>query len=190
MPRTGVPDLGAVWLLASRRYDIPAGQSGIGYSRGRLPMEAVIVGVAVLELVAVELLVPWGRLGAFAGLRYAVLAASAYAVVWILCWLAAERVRPHLVTDEGLALRWGQLAVADIPWTSIAVVRVQRRYSEDETRLTLDVPLHGTDLDIDLSSPVTVRMPFRRRSRAVQGISLGVDDAEAAAAAIRARLVD
>ena len=148
----------------------------------------VFAGVAVLELVVVDVFVPWDRLGAWAWVRYVVLAASVYGVLWILAWMAGERTRPHLVTDAGLVLRWGHLALATVPWDDISQVRVNRRYTDDETRLTHDVPLQGTNLDIELSGPLEVRMPFRRRVRMVTGISLGVDDPAAAQEAIRARL--
>ena len=180
--------LEAVWQLLTRRYDIQADETGIGYARGRLPVELAFGFAAVLELVAVDLLVPWERLGAGAWLRLTVLVASAYGVLWIVIWMAAERTRPHLVTDEGLVLRWGHLPIATVPWASIAAVRVNRRYSADDERLTHDIPLQGTNLDIDLSEPLTARIPFRRRSRQVRGISLGVDDPERAARLIRSRL--
>ena len=85
---------------------------GICYARGRLPVGLVFAGLAVVELVAVDLLVPWERLGGFAWLRLVVLPASAYGVVWVALWMVAERTRPHLVTDEGLVLRWGHLPTA------------------------------------------------------------------------------
>jgi hypothetical protein len=188
VPRTDAVDVRAFWLLAAQRYDIPSGTVGIGYSRGRLPAELVFAGVAVLELVAVDVFVPWDRLGGLSWLRFVVLAASIYGVIWIAAWMAAERVRPHLVTSEELQLRWGHLSIASVPLAGIRDVRVHRRYTDDDTRLTHDVPLQGTNLDLELHMPLDVRLPFRRRTRSVTGISLGVDDPEAAATLIRARL--
>lgn len=137
---------------------------------------------------AVDLLVPWELLGDYASLRLVVLVASAYGVLWIVIWMAAERTRPHLATQEGLVLRWGHLPIVTVPWTAIADVRVNRRYSADEARLTHDVPLQGTNLDLELREPITARIPFKRQRKAVTGISLGVDDPDEAAALIRSHL--
>jgi hypothetical protein len=178
----------AVWQLVTRRYDIRADEAGIGYARGRLPVELAFGAAALIELIAVDLLVPWELLGSFAWLRLAVLVASAYGVLWIVIWMAAERTRPHLVTADGLVLRWGHLPIATVSWTSIVDVRVNRRYSGDDDRLTHDVPLQGTNLDIALHEPIEARMPFRRRRQPYVGISLGVDDPQEAAALIRSQL--
>lgn len=178
----------AVWQLVTRRYDIRGDEAGIGYAKGRLPVELAFGTAALIELVAVDLLVPWELLGDYAWLRLVVLVASAYGVLWIVVWMAAERTRPHLVTPEGLVLRWGHLPIVSVPWTAIADVRVNRRYSADEARLTHDVPLQGTNLDLELHEPITARIPFKRQHKEVTGISLGVDDPEQAAHLIRSRL--
>ena len=178
----------AIWQLATGRRDVRDDEVGIGYARGRLPVELVFAAVAVIELVAVDLLVPWELLGSFAWLRLAVLLASAYGILWIALWMVAERTRPHLVTDDALVLRWGHLPIATVPWELIAEVREHKRYSADESRLTHDVPLQGTNLDIELHAPMDARIPFKRRRRAVTGISLGVDDPVAAAGMIAARI--
>ena len=178
----------AIWQLLTQRYDIHEGETGIGYARGRLPVELAFGFGALIELVAVDLLVPWEALGSVSWLRLVVLVASVYGIVWIVFWMAAERTRPHLVTDEALVLRWGHLPIATVPWSSITEVRVHRRYSADEARLTHDIPLQGTNLDLELREPLTARIPFKRQRRDVTGISLGVDDPETAAALIRTRL--
>jgi hypothetical protein len=179
----------AICQLGTGRRDVRASEAGIGYARGRLPVELVFGALAVLELVAVDLLVPWDRLGSFAWLRIVVLVASLYGAVWIALWMVAERTRPHLATDDALVLRWGHLPIATVPWSQIREVALRRRYSADETRLTHDVPLQGTNLDLELIEPFDARIPFKRRHRQVTGISLGVDDPETAASLIRSRLV-
>ena len=180
----------AIWQLVTGRRDVREDEVGIGYAKGRLPVELVFAAVALIELLAVDLLVPWEALGSFSWLRLAVLLASAYGILWIALWMVAERTRPHLATDEALVLRWGHLPIASVPWSSIRAVSVRRRYSADDTRLTHDVPLQGTNLDIELRAPMDARIPFKRRHREVTGISLGVDDPEAAAGMIRARIVE
>lgn len=180
----------AIWQLSTGRHDVRGSEAGIGYARGRLPVELVFVALAVLELVAVDLLVPWDLLGSFAWLRMVVLVASVYGVVWIALWMVAERTRPHLATDDALVLRWGHLPIATVPWSQIREVTLRRRYSADEARLTHDVPLQGTNLDLELVAPFDARIPFKRRHRQVTGISLGVDDPVAAADLIRARIVE
>jgi hypothetical protein len=127
-------------------------------------------------------------LGSFGWLRLVVLLASAYGILWIGLWMISERTRPHLVTDDALVLRWGHLPIAIVPWSSIREVRAHKRYSADDERLTHDVPLQGTNLDIELLTPMDARIPFKRRHREVTGISLGVDDPGAAVALIRERV--
>lgn len=178
----------AIWQLATGRRDLRPGETGIGYARGRLVVELVFVGGALIELVAVDLLVPWDRLGSFAGLRLVVLVASLYGVIWIALWMVSERTRPHLATADALVLRWGHLPIATVPWSSIREVRVHRRYSADSDRLTHDVPLQGTNLDIELNAAMLARVPFTRRRPPVTGLSLGVDDPLGAAELIRSRL--
>jgi hypothetical protein len=178
----------AIWQLTTGRRDVHPGQVGIGYARGRLVVELVFVAGALIELVAVDLLVPWDRLGDYDWLRIVVLLASLYGVIWIALWMISERTRPHLATDDALVLRWGHLPIATVPWTIIREVREHRRYTADDARLSHDIPLQGTNLDIELSEPLDARIPFRRRHRQVTGISLGVDDPDTAAAVIRGRI--
>ncbi len=154
-------------------------------------VELVFVGAALIELVAVDLLVPWEPAGRRSpGCAWSSSWPPLYGVLWIALWMISERTRPHLVTDDALVLRWGHLPIATVPWTSIREVSVRRRYSADDARLTHDVPLQGTNLDIELIEPMDARIPFKRRHREVTGISLGVDDPDRAATLIRARLSD
>lgn len=180
--------LEALWQRATGRWDVRSGESAIGYAHGRLAAELVFASVAVIELLAVDIFVPWDRLGGASWIRFAVLIASLYGVLWIALWMTAERTRPHLLTDDALVLRWGHLVIAEVPWLLIDSVRVHARYTDDEERLTHDVPLQGTNLDIELREPFAAAMPFRR-PRTVTGISLGVDAPEAARDLIEARIV-
>jgi hypothetical protein len=178
----------AVWQLLTGRRDLRPGEVGIGYARGRLVVELVFAAGALIELVAVDLLVPWERLGSFGWLRLLLLVASLYGVLWIVLLMAAERTRPHLVTDVALVLRWGHLPIVTVPWDLVATATLRRRYSADDDRLTLDVPLQGTNLHIELREPIDARVPFKRARRQVTGISLAVDDPDAALRAIQPHL--
>lgn len=177
--------IASIGQLATGRRDVRDGEVGIGYARGRLVVELVFLAAMLVELVAVDLLVPWERLGSFAVLRWVLLVASVYGLLWVAIWMSGERIRPYLATENGLILRWGHLPIAEVPWTSVAAVTVNRRYTADEARLTLDIPLQGTNLDIELLEAVEAGVPFKRRRRPVLGISLGVDDPAEAAAAVQ-----
>ena len=101
--------------------------------------------------------------------------------------MISERTRPHVVTADALVLRWGHLPIATVPWFGHqATFGVHRRFSADDDRLTHDVPLQGTNSTWSCTPPST-RGPVHQRRRRV-GISLGVDDPEAAADLIRSRL--
>lgn len=85
----------ALWLLARRRtHTENLGDVTISYAAGRGSVYAMVVLVCLIELVAVHLIVPWHRLGAWSWLQWLALALSAYAIVWVVAWWAAGRPTP------------------------------------------------------------------------------------------------
>lgn len=160
----------------------------IPYATGRALLPGVFFVVSLIELVAVDLLVPWHRLGPAYGLRWVVLIISIYGLIWLAAWHAGERSHPHLATRDGLVLRTGALVVAaEIPWGQIESVALNNRFVPDDARVTLDAPMVTPGLDIDLNAPVPTRR-FWRRGPDSAAFSLAVDDSAAALAVIQERL--
>lgn len=81
---------------------------------------AVIVGLSVVEMSVVHLAVPNGFW------RYLVLAVSIYAVILLCGFYGAIRSRPHLVTPEGITIRYGKRLTCNVPWGQVKRVRSTR----------------------------------------------------------------
>lgn len=175
------------WI--ARRPDIPAGAVPIGYSRGTLGLPLAMVVAALIELVAIHLLVPWPTL------RLVLDLLGMYALIVVLGWLAGRIVRPHLLFRDELVLRSGPHICARVPLDAIAEVRRDRRLSPtaaaidtDGERGILALPgPDGTSLTLVLNRPVEASVPgmpwAEPRVRAVGEVRLHVDDPDAAARA-------
>lgn len=141
----------------------------------------MIGGVCVIELVVVHVVVPWHSLDAWSWLQWLAFGLSAYGAVWLLSWWAAQRTHPHVVSGHELVLRNGTRVALRVPLDQVTAVRPRRRGLDDEDRLMLGGPGGGTNLDIELSAPLTWRSLTGRRTRQVTAVSLEVDDARRAA---------
>lgn len=181
----------SLWLVIARRLDVSApGDVPIPYAKGRLGVQGLLGFAAGGELVAADLLIPWENLGSWGWLRWLVLGLSAYGLLWVAAWVAAEHTHPHLVTDTALVLRTGPWVVATIPWTDLVSVTARDRWARDDARLTLDAPMSGTNLDLETSGPVARRSPFGRTKGHYRRLSLSVDDPVAAAVLLSDRCPD
>lgn len=178
------------WI--ARRPDVPAGAVPIGYSRGTLGIPIAMVVAALIELVAIHLLVPWPAVQLVLDLL------GVYALIVVLGWLAGRIVRPHLLVSGELVLRSGPHVCARVPLDAIAVVRRDRRLSPtdagiDDTAdgtsaLTLPGP-DGTSVSIVLDRSVKASTAAFAWSRPGPGdvteLRLHVDDPDAAVRALR-----
>ena len=177
----------------ARRPDVPAGATAIGYARGTLGVPAALAVAALVELVAVHVLVPWPTV------RIVLDLLGLYGLVVILGMLAGRVVRPHLLTADTLVLRSGPHVCARVPLGAVASVRRDRRLSPAGAEIVEDagaeatpvLALAGPDgtaltLRLDRAVPVTApTYPWRRPTpRHVHEIRLHVDDPEAAAPAL------
>ena len=172
----------ALWFLVRGRTHTEHPEDvTIRYGAGQGGIFVMVGAACVIELLAVHLIVPWHRLGSWSWLQWLALALSAYGVVWLLAWWAAQRTHPHLVTDHDLVLRLGALVRLRIPLHHIGAVGPRRRGGAAEGRLMLGGPDGWTNLDIDLIEPVTWRSVTGRRERQVTAVSVDVDDPRTAA---------
>ncbi|MEU1735725.1 hypothetical protein [Streptosporangium sp. NPDC020145] len=157
-----------LWVTR-RRHGVPPGATAVPYVREQSSMLLVLLFAAVVETVAVELLL--GALGVPSGVRTVVLVLDAYAVVLVLALWASCATRPHVVTEGELRVRYGVHFDLRVPRELISSVRLARAYDERGTVTVADGRLgvavsSQTNVVVELSEPVTVVRPLGRRERA------------------------
>lgn len=173
-------------LVPSRLVRRPApGAFGYGRGNSELPLALALLPAVAAEAAAVHLLLP----DSLSAVKIAVLAVSAYGLVWILGWAAGIRLHPHRIRDGVLHARLGALYRADVPLDAIAGLRVTRARRGDRTVLTLDgdraaFSVGGrTDVHLDLDREVLVQRPFGE-AVAVRRLSIAAEDPKALAHAL------
>ncbi|WP_448640232.1 hypothetical protein [Geodermatophilus sp. URMC 63] len=172
-----------VLLLRRRRHGVPEGAVPIGYERALRPMAVTFLVVLVLELVVVELAVPWP------GVRAALLVVGVWSLLAVAGIAAGNVVRPHVVTATTLRLRSGTWADVAVPLERVAGAGVRRRAAPDRTVAVTDGVLTmgvggGTTVDVALIGPTD--LTDGRRAHVVSAVRFAADDPAAAVAAIRA----
>lgn len=173
--------LRSLWLGLRGRHDVPPGAVAIGYSRGRWAAPALFGFAALLELFAIDLLVPWERFGRYYGLRWVLLGLSAYGVLWVLMWVVAEKVHPHLITDRELRLRSGPMVLMRIRLDQIARATKSGLADPGPDVAVFAAPLVAPNLDLTLRTPVARLSWFGKEKGTFNRVALAVDDpAEAA----------
>jgi hypothetical protein len=177
--------LRALALLALRRVDgLRAGDVALSYARAHRGTALLFLGIAVAEVVAVEVVVPWPLA------RNVLLLLGLWTLLVVGGLVALEETRPHLAGPDGIVVRHGATVEARIPWELVAAVERRPRHDDGNVRVVdepggprLHLPVAGsTAIDVVLAAPVTVRL--RRRQALVRRVSLAVDDADAALAVL------
>ncbi|HEX5502491.1 MAG TPA: hypothetical protein VFW96_07695 [Thermomicrobiales bacterium] len=194
---------GRLWLCLARwpRRRGGPGAGEFGYRRRSALGTFLLVALlsAPIEIGAFELLIPW------AWARWALLAASLYAVLWLLGLHVSLTVLPHRLEPDGLRLRYGLLAEVFLRYDTIASVAAERRAwpgggeglrvlparrGKDGTDyLPTALLLCGgkTDLTIRLREPRALD-GFLGPTAPVLAIAAAADDPERLAADLTARL--
>jgi hypothetical protein len=176
-----------VLWVSRRRHDVPPGATAISYSRAQTSMLTMFLVVIVIEPAVLELLL-WA-LGVPTSVRLILLAVGVYSVLTLLAVIAGGVTRPHVVMHDGLRIRYGAFFDLQIPRQLIADVRPVANYNEDATikveeeRLVVAVASQ-TNLNIELTQPVTVVRPLGRRAT-VRTIRFFADDPQAAIRTLR-----
>lgn len=158
----------AVWrslalVLARRRPGQGPGVQVVPYARDLAPLLWAFVGVSAVEVPVFHLLLPWEPV------RLAVLVVGVWGLLWMLGLLASVKVFPHLLTPDGLRVRYGATVDVRIPWSAVRDVQarrgsfpnsrtVQTTADEDGTTVAIAV-LKQTKVDVRLAHPVTVDLP-------------------------------
>lgn len=108
------------WLLR-RRPGAGPDDRAFGHLSLMLPAVLTILGVSIIEVVALELILPWESV------RRVALVLGIWGVLWVVGLLAAPAVHPHLVGPSGLRVRNSTTLDAHVPWSDVAVIRRARR---------------------------------------------------------------
>lgn len=154
-----------MWVLR-RRHGVPPGATAVSYHREQTPMMVVLLGLMVVETVALDLILR--GVGAPDGLRLVVLVIDIYGVVLGLAVHAACVTRPHVVSDTELRIRYGAFFDLRVPRDLITSVRRVRNLNESgmvraaDGRLAVAVSSQ-TNLLVELARPIIATMPLGRR---------------------------
>jgi hypothetical protein len=121
---------------------------------------------AVIEVVALDLLVPWPR----QWLRVVLLILGVWGALLVLGMLAGVIVHPHTAGPSGLRVRYGAGLDVRIPWDAVAGARRVRRSRDGRTVQVEEATLHvvvsnQTTVEVTLNRDVTVALKGATRRR-------------------------
>ncbi|HEX9163879.1 MAG TPA: hypothetical protein VF980_19375 [Thermoanaerobaculia bacterium] len=117
-------ELSIVWaaLLGwKRQADVPPGARSftVHQNSGWGAIVAVFIGIIAAESVGLHLIVQmWSRTAA-----WILTCLDLYGILWLLGDMNALRLRPSLVTDDALRIRYGLRWSVDVPRESVAAIR-------------------------------------------------------------------
>ena len=172
-----------LWVRG-RQHGVPPGAVAIPYGRDGRAVGIALLVVSFVELVVVELVIPWPTV------RLVLLLLGVYGALIVLGFIAGPIVRPHVLTEDSLRLRASTWADVTLPLDTIARAS-QRRGGADGilaftgTTLVLAVD-DQTQLHLELDGSRTFRQG--RRSGSADSVRFSADDPAAAANAITAAI--
>lgn len=140
---------------------------------GVLAMLGGFAGLIVVETAAVHLLLHlWNDLVA-----WIVTALSLYSLLWLIGYMHAIRLQPHVLDGQVLHLRSGLVWKASVPLSAIATLRAQKpTVREEKDKQYISMAVGGQpNLLIVLKAPLEVEGLFGRRKR-VSRIGITIDD--------------
>jgi len=160
-------------LVALRRADgVGPGDVPLPYARAGTPTGLLFVGLSVVELLVVELVVPWPAV------RHVLAVLGAWGLLVVAGLVAMQWTHPHVLRQDALVVRAGGLVTVHVPRAWIAAVERRQRHEHSTWAIEgggLYLPVAGTtSLDVVLARPLDVRAG--RRTGTVTRISLAVDD--------------
>ncbi|MEU2022581.1 hypothetical protein ABZ565_10485 [Streptomyces sp. NPDC016469] len=179
----------ALWRWVRRMPDVPDGCSVLAYGAEIRPIMWVMVFLAPLEIALAEFLVPW------APVRIALLVLSAYGVLWLVGFVAALSVRPHVVGGGRLVLRFAHFVQVAVPLDLIESVRTSRhsgyRRAVQISDGVLAMPVgDSTTLSVTLREPYAVAPKPGQPPQDVREVRFAVDDPREAVRVLTASRAD
>jgi hypothetical protein len=136
------------WLLQLRT--VPAGGRAHPYAGPITPLMTAFIVVSALELPILHLLLPWAMV------RLIVDVLSAGGLLWMIGLLAAVRVHPHVVTDEGIRVRYSFSVDVTVPWSAVVSVRSRVRMLDRKGTVQCEQTATGAVLSIAMARQTTV----------------------------------
>ncbi|MGP3914457.1 hypothetical protein [Nonomuraea sp. 10N515B] len=181
----GLASIG-LWIVR-RRHGVPAGASVVSYAKEQtftlwLMLFAMAVETVVIDLLLVATGVPeW--------IRFTVLIADVYGLLFGVMLAAGCVTRPHVVTADELRIRYAAYFDVRVPRDLIASVRSSRNDNEGSMVSVKNGHLRvavgsRTNVTIELTEPVAFVRPLGRRAKATT-ISFFADQPEPVVAALR-----
>ena len=171
-----------VLWVRRREHGVPPGAIAIRYGRDGRALGLMLLAVSVVEMIVVELVVPWPAV------RLVLLVLGVYGLLIVLAFIVDEAVRPHVLTNDALRLRVGTWADVTLPLDSVTGVRRHVRSADGLVAFTADslalATGNQTQLEVDLDQARELRAG--RRSGSARTVRFSADDPAAAAAAIAA----
>lgn len=150
------------WTLRRPRAWSP-GAALFPYAATLTPLLLAFIGVSAIEIPILHLILPWETVRLVADVL------GIYGLFWMVGILAGMRVHPHVVSDEGVRIRYGFTVDVTIPWDAIASVRTRNRPLPKNRTVQVEPTEHGlaahivvlsqTNVDIALRRPATVALP-------------------------------
>jgi hypothetical protein len=176
------------WALRRTRL----GDAGFSYTKrsSTVPMLVMLLLVTPVEVLFLELLLPW------AWLRWTLLGLAVYAVLWTLAFHASLVTLPHRLEEGGLRLRYGAFAEGLVPYAEIAEIKRRRsqaprpgdglQAAPEEDALYLAMG-GKTDLTLRLRTPKVIE-GLLRTSEPATTIHLAADEPEKMTSKLRQRV--
>ncbi|MFG1708280.1 hypothetical protein ACFLIM_34255 [Nonomuraea sp. M3C6] len=178
-----------LWVVR-RRHGVPRGATAVTYAKEQTFMLSLMLFAMAVETVVIDLLLV--ATGVPAGVRFAVLFADVYGLLFGVMLAAACVTRPHVVTADELRIRYGAYFDLRVPRHQIAAVRTGRNYDESsmvsikDGRLSVAVSSQ-TNVTIELTEPITFVRPLGARAEATT-IRFFADKPDVVTTALRAGL--
>ncbi|OLF14942.1 hypothetical protein [Actinophytocola xanthii] len=173
----------ALGLAVRRRREVPEDGAAIPYGGPLRPMMWVFTALTPLEVVLVELAVPWPPV------RVVLTALGVLSTLWFLALIATMSTYPHSVDPRVLRLRYCSFTDLRVPVAEIDGVRTIRR---DHDATSSGRVVEGT-LVLDVMSSTNVAVTLRGDHEVGPGllaraVDFWADDPDRAARLIRAEL--
>ena len=191
--RTALTYERGVWLSLYRwvfRRPDPAGPGArFGYSAMTTPVMFAFIGVSIVEIPILHFLLPWRTVQIIAFVL------SFWGLLWMVGFLGAIRVHPHVVSAAGIRVRSGFTVDVFLPWSAVAEVRTRNRplekskglqFEDTETGLVGKVAVLGqTNIELVLTGPTEVDLP----RGPLTALHFWADDPKELVTAVRENLV-
>lgn len=141
-----------VWVLRLRT--VPPGRAH-RYAGAITPLMIVFIAVSAVELPILHFVLPWETV------RLIVDVLSIWGLLWMIGLLAAIRVHPHIVTDEGIRVRYGFSVDITVPWSAVASVGSKGRMLEKGRTVQCEQTPEGLVASVAVSKQTTVDLVLR-----------------------------